>query len=169
MVEILKAEPPHVDGIVRVCSEGNRTTYADLYPADYIEQIIQQFYTRERIMDEVTHTGKEWSGYIVAVDKGKVVGACGGGMIDEEACELYVMYLDPSRKREGIGTKLLEAFVKQQKKECVAKKLWVSVQEGNDQGIPFYEAKGFAFSHSQKGYGSKEAEKYTSLRYWKFI
>lgn len=169
MVKISKAEPQHVDGIVSVCSKGNRTTYADVYPSPYIEEIIQQFYTKERILDEVTHTGKEWGGYIVAVDRGQVIGACGGGMIDEEACELYVMYLDPSRKKEGIGTKLLEDFTKQQKEGYGAKKMWVSVQEGNDQGIPFYEAKGFVFSHRQKGYGSKEAEKYTSLRYWKYI
>ncbi|SDN97085.1 MULTISPECIES: GNAT family N-acetyltransferase [Halobacillus] len=167
-MRILKAEQAHVEGIVRVCSEGNRTTYADLYPADYIEQIIQQFYTKERILGEVTHTGKEWGGYIVAVDGDEVVGACGGGMIAEDASELYVMYLDPVRKNEGIGTKLLEAFTKQQV-EYGAKKLWVSVQEGNHEGIPFYEAKGFAFSHKQKGYGSEEAEKYTSLRYWKNI
>ncbi|WP_370632705.1 GNAT family N-acetyltransferase [Halobacillus sp. Nhm2S1] len=167
-MKILKAGPAHVEGIVRVCSEGNRTTYAELYPADYIEEIIQQFYTKRRIMDEVTQTGKEWGGYIVAVDGEEVVGACGGGMIAEDASELYVMYLDPGRKNEGIGTELLKAYTKQQA-EYGAKKLWVSVQEGNHQGIPFYEAKGFVFSHKQKGYGSEKAEKYTSLRYCKKI
>lgn len=35
-------------------------------------------------------------------------------MIDEETAELYVLYLGPNRKREGIGGKLLEAITKDQ-------------------------------------------------------
>ncbi|SFJ69321.1 Ribosomal protein S18 acetylase RimI [Halobacillus dabanensis] len=165
MIKIQTASPVHVEGICKVCAKANRATYADLYTESYLEQIIEQFYNPARVLDEVTNKGREWGGYIVAVEDGQVVGACGGGMIDQSATELYVMYLDPARRNEGIGTKLLDAFTKQQIDRYGATEQWVSVQKGNDRGIPFYEARGFTFSHESKGYGSEEAAHYTSLRY----
>ncbi|CDQ20284.1 GNAT family N-acetyltransferase [Halobacillus karajensis] len=167
MIRILPAGPNHVDGIVRVCTEGNRATYAGIYPEHYIEEIIEQFYTPARILDEVIPSGREWGGYMVAIEGDEVIGACGGGMVDKTETELYVLYLDPSRRKEGIGTMLLDTFTKQQIDLYGATKQWVSVQEGNDKGVPFYEARGFIFSHKEPGYGSEEAKKYTSLRYWR--
>ncbi len=57
---------------------------------------------------------------------------------------LYVIYLDPQRRNEGIGTKLLDA-VTQQQKAFGAREQFVTVQRGNVKGIPFYEARGFIF------------------------
>ena len=47
----------------------------------------------------------------------KVLGAAGGGMIDELVGELFLIYIDPDRRNEGIGTELLNAVTKQQKEE----------------------------------------------------
>ncbi|MGF7127417.1 GNAT superfamily N-acetyltransferase [Natronobacillus azotifigens] len=54
-----------------------------------------------------------------------------------EVGELFVLYLDPTRRNEGIGTKLLDAITQQQKEEFGAEKQWVSVQKGNRKGILF--------------------------------
>jgi ribosomal protein S18 acetylase RimI-like enzyme len=62
---------------------------------------------------------------------------------------LFVIYLDPTRRNEGIGSKLLDAVTKQQKDEYGAKVQWVSVQKGNMKGIPFYQAKGFKFQYEK--------------------
>jgi hypothetical protein len=66
-----------------------------------------------------------------------------------------------------VCTKLLQALteVHQQKG---AKKQWVSVARGND-GIPFYEAKGFQFEKEQSSYGNTDKEEYQSLRYYREI
>jgi GNAT superfamily N-acetyltransferase len=165
VIEIQTARPVHVEGISNVCAEANRATYAAIYQESYLEQIIEQFYNPARVLDEVTNKSREWGGYIVAVEDGQVVGACGGGMIDQNATELYVLYLNPARRNEGIGSQLLDAFTKQQIERYGATEQWVSVQKGNEKGIPFYEARGFTFSHENKGYGSEEAEQYISLRY----
>ncbi|MBN8193447.1 GNAT family N-acetyltransferase [Bacillus sp. NTK074B] len=111
---------------------------------------------------------KKTIGYFVAIENEEVLGAGGGGMMSETEGELYVLYLDPSRRNEGIGTLLLEAITRQQKEEFQAEKQWVSVQKGNQKGVPFYEAKGFVYESEQPVYGNETGE-YRSLRYSRFI
>lgn len=169
MINICKANPIHVQGIAKVCSEGYQSTYGETHSKEYIERIISEFYNTERILDEVTKSSRYWGGYFVAVENDNVVGAGGGGMINETAGEVFVLYLDPDRRNEGIGTKLLEAITKQQKEEFNASEQWVSVHKGNEKGIPFYEARGFIFQQEQNGYGNAEGEEYVSLRYCRSI
>ncbi|RIW34011.1 N-acetyltransferase [Bacillus salacetis] len=150
MIKIVKANPGHVEGISKVCSDGYRATYGDTNTEDYIERVIREFYNRERILDEVSRSDRHWGGYFVAGDDDLVVGAGGGGMTGKTTAELFVLYMDPRRRNEGIGTKLLDAITKQQKDEYQAEEQWVSVQKGNDLGIPF-------------------GEEYISLRYYRKI
>ena len=112
---------------------------------------------------------REWGGYFVAVEENEVIGAIGGGMINQIVGEVFVLYLKPDRRNEGIGTMLLNALTKQQKEEFKATEQWVSVVKGNQKGIPFYEAKGFVFKNEQNGYGNSEEEEYCSLRYCREI
>ncbi|CAM3951354.1 GNAT family N-acetyltransferase [Mesobacillus zeae] len=79
-----------------------------------------------------------------------------------------MLYLDPKRRGEGIGTLLLNALTDIQKSKGAARQ-WVSVSKGNHKGIPFYEARSFQFEEEQKTYESKENEEYVSLRYWREI
>lgn len=130
--------------------------------------MIEEFYNEERILKEVTTSDREWGGYFVAIENDEVIGAGGGGMINDTEGELYVLYLDPLRRNEGIGTRLLDAITQQQKEEFHAGKQWVSVQKGNEKGIPFYEARGFVYESEQPVYGNEEGE-YRSLRYVRFI
>ena len=164
-MEIRKAELKDAEGIKTVCSDGYRQTYPDLISPQHIEKVIQKFYNVERIESEITTTGKEWNGWFVAVEQNKVAGAGGGGFIAEGTAELFVLYLDPARKRQGIGTQLLDAITKDQV-ERGAKEQWVSVAKGNAMGIPFYEAIDFEFQSEQPAY---EMDGYTSLRYKRTI
>lgn len=60
MIKICKANPNHVEGIAKVCTEGYWATYSDIYSKEYIETVIRDFYNNERILNEVTHSSKEW-------------------------------------------------------------------------------------------------------------
>ncbi|TDL32680.1 N-acetyltransferase [Jeotgalibacillus sp. S-D1] len=169
MIQIEKANLTHVQGISAVCAAGYRATYSDTHTNEYIERVIKEFYDPVRIAVEVANISKDWGGYYVALDNGHVVGAGGGGMISDSTAEIYVLYMDPSRRNEGIGTKLLDAITNRQKAEFNANEQWVSVQKGNTKGIPFYEARGFHLKHEQNGYANEEEENYISLRYFRKI
>ncbi|MYL30377.1 GNAT family N-acetyltransferase [Halobacillus halophilus] len=166
MITIRNAIMSDAAGIREVCIKGNQDAYASIYSGDYLQTVIDEFYNLDRIKKEIIPSGRGWSGYLTALQHDRVVGAIGGGMIGEKAGEIYVLYLDPDYRGRGIGTKLLEALTKQQKELYGAEEQWVSVQKGNEKGIPFYEARGFVFQKEQPGYGeSKEAASYISLRY----
>ena len=169
VIHIIKADPNHVVGISKVCSDGYRATYDETHSETYIEGIIKEFYNHERILKEVTETSKEWGGYFVAVEENEVIGAGGGGMVGDTSGEIFVLYLNPTRRNEGIGTMIVDAITKQQKEEFNATEQWVSVAKGNQKGIPFYEAKGFIVSHERDGHGSVDGESYISLRYCRKI
>jgi GNAT superfamily N-acetyltransferase len=168
MITVKQAEPQHTEGIAKVCSDGYRATYKETHSEDYIERIIGEFYNHDRIREEIGSSGPGWDGWYVALEEDKVVGAIGGGMLDETKGEVYVLYLDPVRRGEGIGTLLLNALTEVQK-EKGATEQWVSVAKGNQKGIPFYEARGFQFVMEQQSFGNGKQEDYVSLRYCRKI
>ncbi len=167
MIEIKKASLEHVEGISRVCIEGCLDTYKEIKSIENIERNNQIFYNYERIIEELNEM-EGWDGYIVALDQSQVVGAIGGGMISSGKSEVFVLYLDPERRGEGIGTKLLD-FLTAIQREKGSKEQWVSVQKGNMKGIPFYEKRGFKKVAEQPAYSNIEGENYISLRYLRKI
>jgi len=161
-ITVRPAESGDAAGIARVCAEGWRDTYADIYTPEHVESVIAEYYTVERIRGEIA-APDGWDGWIVAVEVGSVVGAGGGGMIEPGAGEVFVLYLDPSRRREGIGTLLLDAITDQQLAQG-AREQWVSVEPENERGLPFYEARGFQVQGKRSAWGSAPEEARFSLR-----
>ncbi|WDF05560.1 GNAT family N-acetyltransferase [Shouchella hunanensis] len=163
-MRIVQADINHIQGIMDVCTLGYKATYRDIFSKEYMARIIREFYNYESILKEVTTVNKKWGGYFIAVEEGNVIGAGAGGMLDDENTELFVLYLKPDRRGEGIGSKILDTISEQQK-NLGALKQYVLVQKGNHKGIPFYEAKGFSCIHEQDSYGNSNNDTYISLRY----
>ncbi len=159
---IRRAESDDAAGIARVCAEGWRDTYKGIYEPERIEATIAEYYTPERIGAEIS-APEDWDGWIVAVEHGRVIGAGGGGMIDSGVGEIFVLYLDPARRGEGIGSLLLDAITEQQRARG-AREQWVSVEPENVKGLPFYKARGFELRGERPGWGSHPEEHRVSLR-----
>ncbi len=162
---VRKALPGDEQGIADVCIAGQWNTYKNIYSKAYIEKVIEKFYTVERIRKEIGETNKDWNGYFVAVQDNQIVGAIGGGVYDDTVAEVYVLYLDPHKRNQGIGTKLLQYITNVQKNKYGATEQWVSVAKENQLGIPFYEARGFTLVGEQQTYESEEDSNAISLRY----
>lgn len=160
-VIIRKAIPGDEQGIVDVCVAGQWNTYKHLYSPEYIEQIIHKFYTIPRIQKEILETNRDWNGYFVAILDNRIIGAIGGGVDEEGIAEVYVLYLDPTKRAQGVGTMLLNYLTDVQRKKYRAYEQWVSVTKGNKLGIPFYEARGFIYQSEQQVPGDEAV----SLRY----
>jgi GNAT superfamily N-acetyltransferase len=131
--------------ICDVCMAGFAASSAGLLPPATIQRQGQTYYNPERVRREIdtAHDRPEWQGYVVAASHdGRILGAAGGGVTDGGRGNLYVIYLRPALRGHGIGTALLN-FVTDQQRAAGATEQWVSVTEGNHQGIPFYLARGF--------------------------
>ena len=162
-VSIRKATLDDVEGIRRVCVAGQRDTYATLRQPGETEAIIAEWYSPERISRDIQDTSS-WNGYYVAVDADEVVGAGGGALVMPASSEIYVLYLDPNRRGEGVGTLLLNAITA----ELIAQgacEQWVSVTPNNSKGIPFYKARGFL----KKGERTYEDTDTVSWLFWRSI
>lgn len=144
-------------------------TYETLYAESYIKRLIDQYYNGQRIEQEIVSISKEWHGYFIAEMDGDIVGAIGGGMTSKTTGEIYVLYLDPTMRGQGIGTRLLTFFTKIQKHTYGAQEQWVSVAKGNNYGIPFYEARGFIFQYEELAYGTTVEDQDISLKYQREI
>jgi len=161
-VIIRPAVPGDAGGIARVCAEGWRDTYQHIYRPEEIETVISDYYTPERITAEII-APEGWDGWIVAVESGKVIGAGGGGMTDPGVGEIFVLYLDPTRRGEGLGSLLLDAITERQRGQG-AREQWVSVEPENEKGLPFYLARGFQVLGNRPAWGTRPEEGRMSLR-----
>lgn len=164
-VSVVPAEPQHVDGICRVCTEGWRETYSGILPEQEIEATIEDFYTPEQVAQEVS-SPEDWDGWLVALEHEEVVGAGGGGLTEPSIGEVFVLYVDPAMKRRGIGSHLLESITAQQREQGATEQ-WVSIVPDNDIGKSFYLKHGFEVVGQREAYG--EASDRDSLRLKRFV
>lgn len=150
-------------------AESHRYTYADLFSHDYIEKLIKDYYNVERLRQEVVFISPQWHGYYIAEMNKVIVGVIAGGMINESEAEIYVFYLIPSMRGNGIGSRLLDFYTKIQKHTYGATEQWVSVAKGNNFGIPFYEARNFIYQYEELSYGTVKSDQDISLKYVRSI
>jgi ribosomal protein S18 acetylase RimI-like enzyme len=161
-----RATAEDVWAICRICADGWRDTYRDLYPSERIERTIGRFCTPERVAGEI-EAALGWDGWwFAADDSGTVVAAGGGGMTGPEAAEIFVLYVDPHRRGEGAGTAVLDAITGAQRRQGVREQ-WVAVAEGNAKGIPFYEARGLVRRGTRPPYEEDERDARDSVLFWR--
>ncbi|UFU00081.1 GNAT family N-acetyltransferase [Radiobacillus kanasensis] len=160
-ISIEKPKPEHAEMVAEICSVGWKQTVEGKLSEEYQKQTVEFWYNQERILNDM-----ESGSYThVALVNSKVVGVIGGAMTSSQTGEVFVLYVDETYRYKGIGRLLLEALTKQQK-EKGATEQWVSVQENNQRGIPFYEARGFTFQE-KKITPTDTGEEQVSLRYYR--
>ncbi|MGT2828577.1 GNAT family N-acetyltransferase [Streptococcus hillyeri] len=146
---IRRAVLKDVPQIMAVCSRGWRETYKDLVPQSYINQVIEDYYNEARVTKDVLDDSPYYHGYWVVVEDDKVLGCIGGGIDEHNEGHIYVLYVDPELKRQGIGSQLVDAFTAYQKETYGIEKQWItSAMEGNRIGLSFYEKQGFIFQYA---------------------
>ncbi|MCP9485471.1 MAG: GNAT family N-acetyltransferase [Gaiellaceae bacterium MAG52_C11] len=159
---IRRGESQDVEGIARVCAAGWRKTYRGIKTSERIEAVIAEYYVPERIAREIK-APEGWDGWVVAVEDDTVIGAGGGGMIEPHIGEIFVLYLDPARRGEGIGTLLLAAITEAQRLQGALEQ-WVSVEPENTKGLVFYYSRGFELCGHRPEWRTSPEEGSFSLR-----
>lgn len=146
-ISIIRADSEHTKEISRICSIGWRETVQGIYSEEYQVENVEYWYNHKRVREDID---KGIYTHVATVNK-KVIGTIGGTLSKDGASEIYVFYIDEMYRYKGIGTELLDAFTKEHM-ENGATEQYVSVQEGNELGIPFYVSRGFQQSNENKRY-----------------
>src|SRR5699024_1393831 len=108
---------------------------------------VEYWYNLKKVHEDIV---KGSYSHVATVDQ-KVVGTIGGAITDPGVSEIFVFYVDELYRYKGIGSKLLEKFTKEQKSRGATKQ-YVSVEEENELGIPFYTSHGFTQTGENKRY-----------------
>ncbi|MFB4169407.1 GNAT family N-acetyltransferase [Virgibacillus sp. JSM 102003] len=158
-LSIVKANTTYTEAIADICAAGWKQTVAGKLSDEYQKKNVDFWYNHEKVYHDIN---AGLYSHVALVDS-QVAGVIGGAMTGPNAGEIFVLYVDETYRYNGIGRRLLEAFTEQQI-ESGATEQWVSVQEGNQHGIPFYEARGFVYQ-KEKNTVTDTGERQVSLRY----
>lgn len=151
MIYVRRAETKDAADIIRICSSGWRVTYHNLYPSTYIEAVIREFYSKEKVIHDISENSRYFHGYWVAEKDGKVLGCICGGIDDSNTGHVYAFYVLPEYKRQGVGQALLDRFTQYQQEQYHIKEQWItSLTEGNEVGLGFYQKQGFEIIYSSE-------------------
>lgn len=111
-------------------------TYEGIIPAE-----IQGNFLKSAYSDEMMNLRLVSTFIFVSEVDGKVIGFANYSPVKEEGnVELSAIYLYPEYQGKGIGTRLLQAGIKNIEG---TKEIFVNVEKDNEIGINFYKAKGF--------------------------
>jgi ribosomal protein S18 acetylase RimI-like enzyme len=158
-IVIQKPGAIHSKAIATICSEGWKQTVEGLLSEEYQMKNVEYWYNDERVKNDIEAGIYSY----IALRNTEVIGVIGGGKTNVHTGEIYVLYVDENTRYKGVGKKLLETLTQQQMSEGISEQ-WVSVQEDNHRGIPFYEARGFIYIEKRIKETETE-EQQVSLRY----
>lgn len=157
-LKIRKVRLEDAERVGVICRNGWLDTVDARLSDTYKRRNVEFWYSRDKVGQDIK---KGQYSYVAEMD-GSVVGVIGGGMISGNENEVFVFYMDKNYRYMGIGRQLLNVFTENFMKRG-AKVQWVSVQEDNTLGLPFYESNGFRFqSIKETGTGTGEVQR--SLR-----
>ena len=105
--------------------------FDDPYPVQFLDDLVE--IQRNR--------------FFVAVENGKVVGYSVG----TPDGHIVSVAVDPRHRRQGIGTRLLSAVIRQIMRNGT-KEIYLEVRKGNTSAISFYERRGFRISSEIRHY-----------------
>ncbi|TFJ93916.1 GNAT family N-acetyltransferase [Lentibacillus salicampi] len=162
-IAIIKPQTEHTETIAAVCAAGWRQTVEGTLSEEYQRENVAFWYNHDRVRQDI----RKGAYTHVALADSKIAGVIGGGMTGSDTAEIFMFYVDESYRYKGIGTYLLEALTKDHIKNG-AERQWVSVQEGNQRGIPFYESRGFVYQERRVTPTGTD-EQQVSLRYARLL
>ncbi|CEI83601.1 ribosomal-protein-alanine N-acetyltransferase [Oceanobacillus oncorhynchi] len=158
-IAIETAVTEHVKSIAAICSFGWKQTVEGKLSEKYRNKHAEEWYNHERVKADI----EQGSYTHVAIVNSKVAGVIGGAITESRVSQVFVLYVEEKYRYKGIGRHLLNILTEEHKK-AGATEQWVSVQDGNQRGIPFYEARGFRKQEKKSGV-TDTGEPFVNLRY----
>lgn len=132
MYSIRKMTEQDALAVQQVATETWHTTYEGIIPRSIQDAFLQQAYEESRLLQRLQH------GFFYVVEtEGAVRGFAHFSPVADGMITLYAIYIHPTLQGKGVGTAFL------QKLPDDVETIEVEVEQDNQIGIHFYEAKGF--------------------------
>ncbi|MCG1010829.1 GNAT family N-acetyltransferase [Salinicoccus sp. ID82-1] len=160
---IRRPKPEDASDVARICRLGWQQTVEGRLSESHQQQIVDFWYAESKVQQDI---GRGHYSYVAVVD-GRVAGVIGGGKAGADAAEIHVFYVDEAYRYQGVGSMLLDELTRHHHQKGFQSQ-WVSVQEGNMYGLPFYESRGFEYA-GRKVRSTGTGEVQISVRYRRSI
>lgn len=148
-MRIRDAEPADADRVAAVARASWHAAYADLLGSETVETVVDEWYARESLREQIRRAEGTDTAFLVALVDGELLGFTNGGPArnhendpDEPDAFLSRLYVHPDGWGEGIGT-ALTARLARHLAETGHERVWLEVFEANERAKGFYEALGF--------------------------
>jgi ribosomal protein S18 acetylase RimI-like enzyme len=143
-VLIAPVAPADVESVIALARLVWQQTYPGIITQEQIDFMLEQRYSRQRLLEELTMPQVWWDQ--ASVD-GQLAGfsSCmvtGGGEM-----KLDKLYVDPARQRSGIGARLIDQVVSHAR-TVGCPTLILAVNKRNERAIAAYGKQGFAIRES---------------------
>ena len=117
-------------------------TYDALIGPEQVDYMVQKFQSQTALQRDVEENGYEYS---MAFDAGRLIGYCGVHPEDRNFVFLSKVYVDPDYQKMGIAKSMVFSYVKKYA-DLGFKKMWLTVNKGNENAIAAYLKLGFVRS-----------------------
>lgn len=154
MITIRRAEPEDIPQIRVVGSASWRATYTDIFPDEFIENVLEQWWSEESFQRSIPNAALC---NLVAEQDGHITGTLMGTVNprEEGQVHLFRLYIHPAHIDQGTGKQLWQAYL--QHLAPAVKRVDLEVEPQNDRAIQFYTRLGF----KETGINETEAFGYT--------
>lgn len=140
MITIRKAVLEDIPQIRAVGSASWRTTYTGIFPDEFIENVLEQWWSEAGFQRSIPNAGVC---NLVAEHDGQIVGTLMGtaNPREEGQVHLFRLYIHPDHFGQGIGKQLWQAYLQHLAAEV--KRVDLEVEPQNARAIHFYTRLGF--------------------------
>ncbi len=136
-MNVRDATEADVPGIQQIAERAWAADY-DILTKETAEEAVRDWYSDERVRTEVTSDDSP----VVVAEDGGIVGFAHGVISQTEGIGTILrLYVDPDRRREGIGRALLSAIEERLAADSI--RLRATVLAANEAGRRFYQESGY--------------------------
>jgi ribosomal protein S18 acetylase RimI-like enzyme len=140
-MDVRRATRDDVESVRQVARESLATSYGHAIDADFIDEAVAGWYDPDDLVSELDDDDTV---FVVAEDDGAVVGFAQSYVVRrrEAIGEIDWLHVDPDRRGEGIGARLLHRLEEELLERGVGR-LEGRVLAANEAGTSFYEQEGY--------------------------
>jgi ribosomal protein S18 acetylase RimI-like enzyme len=136
-IDIRSARPHDIAGVRALLAETWHDTYDSLIGAYKVTEITNSWHAADKLTQQLTVPD---TSFLVAEDDGAIVGHVFANAQRPPVLTVARLYVAPTRQREGIGKRMLDAVVT---RHAACDVIRLVVEAENAKGIAFYEREGF--------------------------
>lgn len=138
-MEIREAERGDVEGVREVARRSWETDYPTILSRETIDETVEEWYAPEQLAFDIESDDAH---VIIAVEEEGTIGFA-HAISEGESGTLLRLYIDPERREEGIGTRLVKTTCEILAEEG-CERIEAMVLEANEPGNSFYRTYGFS-------------------------